>query len=62
MKQEQETKRLLPLLMILLACFMTAAGICIYLLMGREPVRSGQLEYEANVVMGDIPGKSMEER
>lgn len=62
MKQEQETKRLLPLLMILLACFLTAAGICVYLLVGKEPEETGRLDYEANVVMGDIPGKSMEER
>ena len=61
-KQENRKKNLLPVVTALLTCFLAATGICIYLLMEREPAQSSSLNYEANVVIGDIPGKSAEER
>lgn len=63
MRTEKKTKNMTPLLLVLMVLFLAALLAAIYFYrQGVERTReSAGLVYEANVVEGDIPGKTPEE-
>ncbi|WP_370867035.1 hypothetical protein [Pseudoflavonifractor phocaeensis] len=58
-KKKSSRRWLLPVLLLLAAA---AAALLVWLLPSREPERVSGLAYEQNVVVGDLPGKTKEER
>lgn len=62
MREKRRKQSGFPFAVILLLVLILAAVLCLLVRESRKTERKEGLAYEANVVAGDIPGKSKEER